>query len=99
MKKQLQPNNDIEFIKNPEIWPKWPLCPMKRHKNKYGKIVPQSPECGFIMASRKHLTIIFLESIWSMGGRNLSSIIEDTNIKRIEYKSQEELLANGWVVD
>lgn len=86
-KKALGPGDDVEMINTEELWPHWPVLPVKKRTNG-----PDSPECGVIASG--NLTTVRMLNIF-MGWTKE----QFDNAKTYEYASVEELVADGWVVD
>lgn len=55
--------SDVEFMKDPDKWPYWPVLPLKRYVN-------NNLECGLIFASGEPK--IFLTNVFA--GKNLEEV-------------------------
>lgn len=83
---------DAEFIQQPARWPRWPYLPMKRPSKK-------GIECAFMYAdyaSAEDGFRVYLENPWRLAD------LTPEQVKAIavkEYKTAEELTADGWRVD
>src|SRR4051812_43545449 len=78
----------LEFLRTPDEWPNWPLCPVKKRlitnvANDVGLVAegPSGPE-----------PVVFLCNLWR--------VKEDfANAVQVKYESLEALVADGWRVD
>lgn len=84
---------ELEFLSNPDKWPRKPLCPVKS-KTRYDST--GFPELGVICANGG--PTVFLTDIFTFMEHGEAAVIEGTFKKR-EYKSLQELVNVGWVVD
>jgi hypothetical protein len=76
---------DREWILDPNRWPKWPLCPMKKRG---------ANECGVIVGDPdKNGKVFFVE------GANIWHYDEDYSRAHGRPVMVDDLLADGWVVD
>lgn len=78
--------NDREFILDPLKWPCWPLLPVKRRNNKL-----EDYNLGTMVADGSFT--VYHEYLDNMKLNNYK------NGTRSEYKTVDELLADGWRVD
>ncbi len=86
---------DREFMSNPDLWPCWPLLPVKRHP-KDGTGV----ECGVMVAVAGHLTAVFMANMIDLGGTYLkASLFDKPEVVRHVYADVDAIQADGWVVD
>jgi hypothetical protein len=84
---------ELDFLRNPDQWPNWPLLPIKR----YGA-PGDPPECALldsIGAPEPKVRVVFV---------NMFQLRELTHAERqalrVEvYDSAEALLDDGWMVD
>jgi len=81
-----QETRDAMFLKRPDDWPNWPLCPMKRHGKQTGP--GDWPESAVAMETDTGFTLLLT---------NLFDIKADA--PRLEYGSAEAVVADGWRVD
>ena len=83
---------DRKMMADPRTWPSWPMLPVKRAKD-------HDLEPGFMVAIQGKLTTVFLVNPWAIwaGERKFKEVLK--NGPKKEYKSLDELLADGWVVD
>lgn len=84
-------NEDLEFMRKPTKWPRWPLLPLKRPRGS-----GQMPECGFMVAEKGILTTVFRGYIWDNESVKLA-IRSGKDSKT--YDSYEAIVADGWRVD
>jgi len=76
------------FIENPDIWGCWPVCPVKRYRNK-----PDDPELGVILAVEGMENVVLLTNMFLL----TKNVAYDG--PQIKYDSLDDLLAAGWEVD
>ena len=82
---------DLEGMKNPDIWPQWPVLPVKRHSDEKGI------EVGLIVEKDMKSpveSIVYLNNMFS-----LKSWEDLDKMPNLKYESFEALQADGWVVD
>lgn len=77
-KKAKEPMTDLQFMQSPLVWPRWPVLPLKRHRD-------HNLECAFLYAEGTPKVY-------------LGDIHAEVN-KTKEYKTFEEIIADGWRVD
>ena len=77
-----------EFLRSPDRWPAWPVCPLKRPARRKEDWI----ECGVVIDQEEHRWTVYLTNLFMLPGG-----LEDC--ERIPYGSLEELLHDGWVVD
>lgn len=85
--------HDRNFIANPDNWPCWPFLPVKRRDNSL-----ENGNLGVLLSTAEHKAgkmIVYLAYMfdWPQTPEGVKSI------KRIEYASVDDLLADGWMVD
>ena len=84
-------NGDKEFIQEPDMWPNWPYCPMKKRDEKEH------------YPSRFGLLVETGEAFWQSTvylDRNLYSPQGKlSEAEKKVYASIDEMLADGWSVD
>jgi len=83
--------DDKAMMSNPDTWPMWPFLPVKREQ-------PDSVvyETGVMIdLKEQQTTVFFFINFWRIVDEKISltTIIEE--VKRIEYKSIDKLLADG----
>ena len=79
---------DIQFMKNPMEWPRWPVLPLVKRG--------ESLACGFLLAERDGSVQIFkvyLGYIYELPKKKVSDFEFKT------YESAEAVSEDGWVVD
>ena len=88
------------FMENPDLWPRWPLCPVKNHKRDFHDV----KAFGVLIASKDPrwpnepiMPVIVHVNLWSCAGKNLQAILDEN--AKTEYASLDALVADGWVVD
>ena len=79
---------DAEFLRNPDRWPTWPVCPLKRPPRRREDWI----ECGMVIDQEEHRWTVYLTNLFM-----LPEGLKDC--ERIPYGSLEQLLLDGWVVD
>jgi len=82
--------DDKEFIMCPELWPRWPVLPIKRFDEKNREL-----EVGVMRAVKGEIgTTVYLIGMYG--------ITKDTDWKtvpKLVYEDVDKLLADGWIVD
>ena len=87
-----QPATDLEMMKQPDYWPRWPLLPVKR------RVKHSSPDTGLLFANGK--PIIYTVNMFQLDdlpGKTWGEKL--ANGEKIEFTSFEEMVAAGWEVD
>jgi hypothetical protein len=78
---------DRQFINDPDRWPAWPALPMKRSHD-----LP-APHAGVMFADTVPVKpIVYLANVWHLPS-------DFSVIPKKEYKTLEEMQADGWWVD
>ena len=82
-----QRRKDAAFLNNPDDWPRWPICPVKRWSEAEGHW-----ECGLVF-SHCPVRVVRLNMFagWTPG--------EYAKAQKHTYSSIETLLDDGWQVD
>ena len=90
----LGPGDDLEMLRSPELWPAYPVLPVKR----YGRgAMGDMPECGVVWAGHE---VVFVVNLYMLPkGTTYRKLVADESIKAYPYKTWEGLLMAGWVVD
>lgn len=84
-------NDDVEIIRNPQLWPMWPYLPLKR------PTIAGFPECRLAVATAEPMTVV---RIYKANLFNLPPTKEEfENTFDKEYESPEEVVWDGWQVD
>ncbi len=83
--------NDIDFIKNPMRWPRWPLLPLVHRRRSFG----EKGAVGAMVAEDK-LRVYEDLNIFAATGRTLTEVIG--GLETVEYSTPEDLLAD-WRID
>jgi hypothetical protein len=83
-------NEDKRFITTPDLWPNWPVCPLKRY-------VQNGREFGIVIAVQTHLSTVFIVNMFALKSGDLMQQLEGR--KKYEYPNIDALIADGWVVD
>lgn len=78
---------DLSMMKSPNRWPCWPMLPLKHAMRKSDGM----PLIGFLFESNKYKYTVFVGNM--LDAKNISKM------PREEFKSYEEVVAAGWVVD
>ena len=85
---------DLAWITDPDGWPAWPLCPMKRPapSEPLGQcavlVAPREPEGPFVLYEQ----LLFL----FVAGPLAPQLV---GLPSFPYATAAELLADGWTVD
>jgi len=85
--RKLGPGDDLEMIQSPWLWPYSFYLPMK-HKTRKDPNLFNSPVTGLILAGKP--TVVLLGTL---------GLTDWTRAARVEYRTVEALLADGWIVD
>lgn len=80
----LSERDDAEMMKRPNLWPAWPILPLKRKKG------PGESEEGFIADSLQP-NRVYLANMFMIG------VINPLPFQ--DYDSPEAIVADGWKVD
>lgn len=81
--------DDAKFLNNPNEWPCWPVCPVKRYEPTDDGL----PNCGIVIGGRPIVYETNMFMLPEMTPENLEQM------KKHKYDSMEELVADGWLVD
>ena len=81
---------DREWLLNPDKWPKWPICPLKRVQSY------DSPNTALVFGDPVRTDGIW--TVWFVPGGNIWHIEDDT-IKKGSWEPIDKILAEGWEVD
>lgn len=76
--------DDVKFLSNPNEWPCWPVCPVKRN---------DLTELGIVFGGQPIVYETNMFMLPEMTPENLEQM------KKHKYDSMEELVADGWLVD
>jgi hypothetical protein len=92
-KKVLGPGDDLEMLCKPELWPKWPMLPMKNYKLADPKD-HGFPLCGIVYdeAGADRYPVY-------LGNTFCNPDPADPDVKKLVYDTFAKMLAAGWVVD
>ena len=93
--RRLEPGDDLFMLENPENWPAWPVLPLKR----YNKKNPGSfPDLGIVLAVEgvPRFTVYEVDMFLQP---EMKDLLTSPDIVKHEYKSFDEMLVAGWVVD
>lgn len=88
MNKKLGPGDDLEMINSPDLWPCWPLLPLKNPKMDDPNM-PGTSAPGVIIYTNPTRVIL--------GCMFLMNFTDDT--PSIQYESVQAMLDAGWIVD
>jgi len=75
----------LEFIRNPDLWPRWPLLPMIHRKDMLFAV----------MVDDGQYKKLYLANICNSS--QLKNLLTDVPV--LEFSSTEELLEAGWEID
>lgn len=100
----MRERDDLAYLKNCGMWPRWPYCPVKNQTNETIRKERKDsfPVCG----------VVFDENplgkggpIWATPTVYLLNIFagwtaeQFKECKKYEYESLEAMVADGWVID
>jgi hypothetical protein len=83
-------NEDLQMLKQPARWPCWPVLPVKRRNHNF-----EDKNFGVVVDDGKSLVTVYHVNLFMLP----RSKKEWEAAPKTEYKSHEEMLADGWVVD
>lgn len=83
--------NHVEFLNDPEQWPNFPLCSVKRHREGGGM-----PDCGTVLALPTTVPVVYSASMFSFVKMSKDEI---RSVPQHKYESVDDLVADGWMVD
>lgn len=82
--------DDGAFIRHVELWPHYPLLPIKRH------IADEDgPECCLLLATAEPWSTVYACNLFALP----KTVSELRKMNKYTYPSVEALLADGWRVD
>lgn len=81
--------DDVSFLNRPEMWPCWPVAPVKSHNPKHGG--DNAPACGLVLAGHSRVVMLNMFQGWTPE--------QYKEAKKWEYDTIEALVADGWMVD
>jgi len=87
--KVLQEQDDVEMLKRPSLWPRWPIIPVKRYPDGSNR-----PRCGVVFDDRGDTWSVLLVNMFVLAELPLIDGVE-----KIVYDSPEAIVADGWMVD
>jgi hypothetical protein len=82
--------DDKAMIEHPELWPTWPLLPMKNRRLMREQRDDPNGGLGYINAAFP--TLLWLGCVWIR-------LASKETIPTMQYESIDAMLADGWVVD
>jgi hypothetical protein len=80
------PPTDREWLLQPNLWPKWPVCPLKKTDGSCALVFGDPAKMG----NTWHVWFVPNANIWHM---------DDETIRKGSYEPLDKILADGWVVD
>lgn len=84
--------DDRGMVLHPDLWPKWPILPVKRRLyNADGTF--KDLECGLMSEATKFTVLLVNMFMFPKTKEDFS------NLKRYFYDNVDDLLEDGWVVD
>lgn len=91
-KKQRQKEpTEKEFMQNPSLWPRWPILPVKRSKDRKHGVLAE-----FGMPDRPEIKpIIYLANLFDLSDK----VTDFSKLPKLEYDTFDDLINDGWVVD
>lgn len=81
---------ELAMMRDPERWPHYDILPVKRYKKGMGTFSTGGPECGVLRSGRG--PVVYKGNPWQREALETAPVIA-------EYKTFEEMYADGWVVD
>lgn len=81
----LRERDDLAMMKNPDLWPAWPILPLKNR---------ESATVGFLLEATDCKFKIFLGNFWKLGEEGYFESLETKT-----FDSFEAIIAEGWHVD
>ena len=96
-KKVLGPGDDLEMLCKPELWPKWPMLPVKNYKLADPKD-HGFPLSGIVYAPMSMEVETDRYTVY-LGNMFCNPDPADPDGKKCVYDSFTDMLAAGWVVD
>lgn len=84
---------DLDMMKNPGKWCRYPVLPIKRVDKSGGE-----PEFGLLLPIKN--PVVYLVNMWDLGDMGLKDTVDIMKkVKSIVYTSFEAILDDRWVVD
>ena len=77
----------IDMLKDPNTWPRWPVLPMKR--------LDDTEAVGVVVAVSGYEYTLFKTNMYLVP----NTVEELLKLDKEQFKSAEDVLAAGWVVD
>jgi hypothetical protein len=81
---------DRDWLLQPDLWPKWPVCPLVNRKPE-AKVTT-----GLVFGDPTKMDYTW--HVWFVPGGNIWHM-DDETIKKGSYEPLDALLAAGWEVD
>ena len=76
--------DDVAFLKDPDNWPNWPVCPVKCY-------IDEELICGLLFAGTITVYKLNMFSGWTKE--------EFEKAKKWKYETIEDMINDGWRVD
>lgn len=87
--------SDLDMMKNPGLWPQWPVLPVKRYRER-----GQMPDCAVLIDAGEPQPTVFQINPYDIPAGDLrENIINNPKVKHTKYDTLEALMADGWMVD
>lgn len=84
--------DDLSFVKDPDQWPSWPLCPLIKRKD-------GTTTVGVLVSDEETVThgkpTVYLCNMWDFP----KTAEEWSKVPSVKYESFAEMLQDGWQVD
>ena len=82
-------SDDLDMLKNPGLWPLWPILPMKR----------SGWECGVIACARREKDSPVRFFLWTRGMFEMEPGYLDFDSADKVYADAEAVVDDGWRID
>lgn len=83
--------DDRGMILHPDLWPKWPYLPVKRHVYEDGNF--KTLETGIIFENTRFT--VFIANLFMLP----KTLKEFLKLPKYEYTNVDDMLADKWIVD
>jgi hypothetical protein len=90
--KIIQERNSLAMIKSPELWPAWPVLPLR-------KDMPNGVRKLGIVVTLEGISTSTVFEVNLFQVTSLRDMLTDPTIDKHEFASPEALVADGWEVD
>lgn len=96
---EAQIEEEVGFIERQQIWPMWPLLPVK-HVNRGDRDHPKDEEVGIMVGSLTNNIepTVYLINLYSLK-KDVSVGEQLQGVRTLEFESITELVRAGWIGD